>query len=296
MSSAPFDNLLNFRDVAESVNKHAGREIMTPGLLYRSARPDDASPADRQRLVNEYGIKTIIDLRTDSERLAQAEKHGSRNTARDTAHPLDIPGIAYRCINFNGPAYSRALLKQLTWGQTARFLTLYAFNDRASAIAILGRSAIAPHGLLGLATSTLTYSGAAIRALFTLLYAPLPPTTPSPNPTYPILIHCTQGKDRTGLSILLLLLLLHAPLSAIAADYAASEAELLPELNERLAQIRAMGLPDAFAHCEDGWTESLSQWLDERYGGVEAYLGSVGVRRAECEWLRDALGVRGGGN
>ncbi|KAL2354278.1 protein-tyrosine phosphatase-like protein [Cryomyces antarcticus] len=154
-------------------------------------------------------------------------------------------------------------------------------------------SAIAPHGLLGLATSTLTHSGAAIRALFTLLSAPLPSTTPSPNPTYPILIHCTQGKDRTGLSILLLLLLLHAPLSAIAADYAASEAELLPELDERLAQIRAMGLPDVFAHCEDGWAESLSQWLEERYGGVEAYLGSVDVGREECGRVRNVLGVRG---
>ncbi|KAK5012536.1 hypothetical protein LTR60_004330 [Cryomyces antarcticus] len=255
MSSAPFDNLLNFRDVGESVNKHAGR---------------------------------------DSERLAQAEKYGSRNMAYDTANSLEIPAITYRRINFNGPAYSRALLKQLTWGQTARFLTLYAFNDRASAIPILGRSAIAPHGLLGLATSTLTHSGAAIRALFTLLSAPLPSTTPSPNPTYPILIHCTQDKDRTGLSILLLLLLLHAPLSAIAADYAASEAELLPELDERLAQIRAMGLPDVFAHCEDGWAESLSQWLEERYGGVEAYLGSVDVGREECGRVRNVLGVRGG--
>lgn len=36
------------------------------GLLYRSARPDEASFQDRQRLLRDYGVKSIIDLRTKS--------------------------------------------------------------------------------------------------------------------------------------------------------------------------------------------------------------------------------------
>ncbi len=33
-------------------------------LLTAYAQPDNASPEDRRRLVDEYGIRTIIDLRT----------------------------------------------------------------------------------------------------------------------------------------------------------------------------------------------------------------------------------------
>lgn len=32
--------------------------------LYRSARPDEATLGDRQELVDEHGVKSIIDLRT----------------------------------------------------------------------------------------------------------------------------------------------------------------------------------------------------------------------------------------
>jgi protein-tyrosine phosphatase len=86
------------------------------GLLFRSARPDEASTEDRRRLKDDYHIHTIIDLRTKSEHIVQAQKRSvsipsaepvapSNNQA---AEPVKIPGLNYAEINFNGSSYSFA--------------------------------------------------------------------------------------------------------------------------------------------------------------------------------------------
>jgi len=41
-----------------------GARLVREGLFFRSARPDDATLADRLRLKEQYGIKAILDLRT----------------------------------------------------------------------------------------------------------------------------------------------------------------------------------------------------------------------------------------
>jgi protein-tyrosine phosphatase len=60
----PLKTILNFRDVGEYVNRATGTSRLRTGLLYRSARLDEASVGDRKRLIEEYGVKSVIDLRT----------------------------------------------------------------------------------------------------------------------------------------------------------------------------------------------------------------------------------------
>ncbi|KAI9005356.1 hypothetical protein BC832DRAFT_485345 [Gaertneriomyces semiglobifer] len=64
------ENVANFRDVGENYNDDCkrGSPILRTKNLYRSARLDSASTTDVRTLVEEYGVKTVIDLRSDLER------------------------------------------------------------------------------------------------------------------------------------------------------------------------------------------------------------------------------------
>lgn len=260
---------------------------MKPGLFFRSARPDEASPSDRERLKHTYHIKTIIDLRTTTEHVEQAQKRGRAipsapaATPPDPAEPLKIPGIEYKDINFNGSAYSKSLIKKLTWSQTAKLAGLYVTGYRTQAISILGRNVMTSRGLTGLAEDSLQHCTAEVKQVFTVL---------ADQAAYPVLVHCTQGKDRTGLTALLVLMLLHVPQEAIEKDYIMSESELRPERDEKVKELRSIGLPDDFADCPADWVKSVSTWLEERYGGVNSYLESCGVGEVMQQNVRQILG------
>lgn len=79
------------------------------------------------------------------------------------------------------------------------------------------------------------------------------------------------------------------PLSAISSDYHMSEDELLPELEERLAEMQVMGLPEEFAKCPVGFTEDVVRLLEEGYGGIRGYLKAVGVDDGVVEMVRGLL-------
>lgn len=138
-----------------------------------------------------------------------------------------------------------------------------------------------PRGLIGLGEDTLDYSVAEMKAVFEILAA---------GDAYPVLVHCTQGKDRTGLVVLLLLLLtrgVHDEL--ITGDYVKSQAELVPELEERMKEIRVLGLDEEYARCPPGFTGAIKAHLDAKYGGVEGYLGSLGIDPEKQETIRRRL-------
>jgi len=158
-----------------------------------------------------------------------------------------------------------------------------ALGYRMEAISILGLNVMAPRGLLGLGQDSLTACGPEI---VQCLRAFLPSTSTSP---CPILIHCTQGKDRTGLIVLLVLLLLDIPVEAIEADYRRSEKELEPEMEERMKEIRSIGLGEEFARCPEGWCGSMKEFLEEKWGGVGKYCEEIGFGEDEQQELRQAL-------
>lgn len=103
------------------------------------------------------------------------------------------------------------------------------------------------------------------------------------------MVHCTQGKDRTGLIITIILLLLDVPVKAVTYDYRMSETELLPEKESRMEEIRSIGLDEHFATCPEDWVEKMKTHLDEKYGGVRKYCRSIGFTEEEEEQLMDIL-------
>ena len=75
------ENITNFRDVASTTTNASNQPTLKPTLFYRSALPSTASPSARANLSTTYKIKTILDLRTDTE-LGEQEKE-----KKQQAHP-----------------------------------------------------------------------------------------------------------------------------------------------------------------------------------------------------------------
>lgn len=169
------------------------------------------------------------------------------------------------------------------------------FGYRMEAISILGREVMNPRGLIGLGYDIIDYCGAELATVCPLLPFPTPLLTSqalrefSSSPRYPILVHCTQGKDRTGLIICLLLLLLDVPVDAVTYDYTLSEAGLLPEKEERMVEIREIGLTEEFASAPREWIMRMHEYLGEKYGGTRAYLEAIGVDEGMQERIIEAL-------
>ncbi|PGH07646.1 hypothetical protein GX51_01655 [Blastomyces parvus] len=317
----PFDNILNLRD------------------------PDNASESDRHRFAEDLRLASIIDLRSTTEhniaanrQLATQLSNGNgesppdsqpQSTANDE-HLVQLPRVRRIMISLTGWNFEKLLLWRLSWFNMLKAITLLASGYRNAATKLVVEQALVPRGLNGLAHDTLTASQEEIKELFGYLGNPA---------VYPTLIHCTQGKDRTGLVIILLLLLAGSPgrdegapketkeaeeeeergdntnaggvledgdtdsrgapvglletcripLSAMTSDYRMSEDELIPELEERLAEMQVMGLPAEYAKCPAEFTEEVVRFLEERYGGIRGYLRAAGVEDGVVETVRGLL-------
>lgn len=71
----------------------------------------------------------------------------------------------------------------------SKFLILYIFKYRNEAIHVVAENVLVPRGLLGIGRDKLDHSGAEIAEALRLYTS---------KATTPVLVHCTQGKDRTG--------------------------------------------------------------------------------------------------
>ena len=137
-----------------------------------------------------------------------------------------------------------------------------------------------PRGLIGLGTDTIDYCGPEIKQVFDVF---------SDESAYPLLVHCTQGKDRTGITVLLVLLVCGVDLSAITVDYVKSESALEPEKEERMKEIASIGLDETFAQCPPDFCSRICEHLNTKYGGVGNYLLHIGVDQAQQEAVRRLL-------
>lgn len=113
----------------------------------------------------------------------------------------------------------------------------------------------------------------------------------------PVLVHCTVGKDRTGMVVALSLLAAGAPAAHVVADYARTEQALGREwLDARLVELRSLHPGRRLLNLEALATtsppavlESVIDRLETHYGGAAGYLQSHGLTAAELDRLRALL-------
>jgi protein-tyrosine phosphatase len=110
----------------------------------------------------------------------------------------------------------------------------------------------------------------------------------------PGLVHCTAGKDRTGVIAALLLAFVGVPHETIIADYALTSAYLGEGFME---DIKKRALQRGFTWeqyapmvtCPPENMAQTLQHLDETYGGASPYLRRIGLSHAQLAHLSDML-------
>jgi protein-tyrosine phosphatase len=118
---------------------------------------------------------------------------------------------------------------------------------------------------------------------------------------YPILVHCTAGKDRAGVTAALLLLLLDVPETTIVEDYMLTSE--LVDIQKKMDDME--GYLELFASivpagvtvvdwmpmlgCVQHSMENLLDYIDMEYNGVEGFLESIGITSSQQQAIRDVL-------
>ena len=103
----------------------------------------------------------------------------------------------------------------------------------------------------------------------------------------PLLFHCVAGKDRTGVIAALLLALAGVVPRAIAADYAASTANLRDAYLHRYRDSSRAAIIEV-VRCPEAAVYNMLDYLD-RAGGPRAYLGRIGLDESGISRLRARL-------
>jgi protein-tyrosine phosphatase len=110
------------------------------------------------------------------------------------------------------------------------------------------------------------------------------------------MVHCTAGKDRTGVIVALILGLLGVPEKTIIEDYALSATYLgAPFIAEAQQRAMARGVPwEQYAPLIGSAPEYMQatlQHLHARYGGITAYIRGIGLSETQIAILQTALVV-----
>jgi protein-tyrosine phosphatase len=113
----------------------------------------------------------------------------------------------------------------------------------------------------------------------------------------PALVHCSAGKDRTGIVVGLVLSAVGVPDEVVAEDYALSAACLGPRTPQIISQVRAsVGLADGgpadhgdLLDSPAGLFRQVLDWTRTAGGSAAGYLQAHGVTAEELAALRENL-------
>jgi protein-tyrosine phosphatase len=112
----------------------------------------------------------------------------------------------------------------------------------------------------------------------------------------PVLVHCTAGKDRTGLVVALALASVGVRQSAIVADYTESALNLDgPWLEQAVSDLVSRGMPisnrlyQVIGGSPARTMERILDWLPAAYGSIPEYLIEHGMPPAGIGMLHSRL-------
>lgn len=259
------DGLHNFRDMGGI--PLVGGGTTRHGVLFRSDALAALTPGGVEALAR-TPIGVVVDFRTPEERQMAPDRLPAARPVQLVEMPLlegamgQLAGEALRALGSTDGTDASALTAAMEHLPTLGDLYLAMLQHGAGAFAAAARLVAA--GRDGEPTA--------------------------------VLLHCTAGKDRTGVAIALILLAVGAERSAVVADYASSAENLAGDwAGGMYAMLTQFGIPltpalrTLVAGSPASELERALDWVEAEYGGAAAYLKSGGLTDAELAALRARL-------
>jgi len=202
-----FEGVRNFRDLG-GYRTRDGRRVREK-MLFRSACFAGASELDLQQL-HDLGIKSLWDLRVDHERNKEANKFPRGATVQ-----------VNRCILEAGMSKGE-LFRHIVGVMNVTFFNRHLLRE----------------GMYAHYCELIRVGAPQMRTFFESL---------AQASSCPAVIHCTAGKDRTGIMSALILALLGVPDDVIAYDYSLSNcySEQLMQTLSKSRSLASIGIPDS---------------------------------------------------
>jgi protein tyrosine/serine phosphatase len=239
----------NFRDSGGYATVDG--QQMRMGRLYRSGTLDDAREVDL-RTLQTIGLKTIVDLR------------GPQEKKKELPH---INGVLRIDLPIELENRTREKIQPLMTKRGAE-------NEVVDILKQMYRD---------LADEAWPQVGQLFKILLN-------------TEAYPVLIHCRAGKDRTGFMCALVQQAVGVERDAVLQDYLKTNEHFVP-LTKRmvramkifsLGRVQAETIRAAFSAREEYLQAALDQ-IDQRHGGLTAYLAKCGMTEREIETLQELL-------
>ncbi|KAF2431530.1 hypothetical protein EJ08DRAFT_648796 [Tothia fuscella] len=256
--------------------------VVRKGVLYRSADPTFCLEEEIRFLREELGITMIYDLRS------QPEFEKQDNAVQEWDDRIE--------------GYNRSNANKIYREWTPVFKTQ---DYSPESIAIRFRDYGAADGAQGFVraySEILKHGGPS--------YSKILKHLASQDPTQPtgVLLHCSAGKDRTGVLVALILSILGVPVDEICQEYQLTETGLAERRKFFIERILSTGAFDgaegleAATRMTGARAESMKatlEMIDEVYGSPEGYVRKIcGLNDDDINRLRRSLvvGANGAGN
>lgn len=248
----PLSGAPNFRDLGGLASED-GRQVR-PGLLFRSEGFAELTDADLEQVTG-LGIRTVCDLRSDTERMRFASRWPQHTPVQ----------LLHLNISADVRAGQRSMLQTLLDRPTAQGAT--------DAMVMSYRQF--PHAFAD-----------KLGGLFDCLLA---------EQGVPMVFHCSAGKDRTGFIAAILLHSLGVSWETIMGDYLRtadywhgprSETTMREVLRALFGDTPHDDVMAPLIAVDERYLTAAREEMHQAYGGIDEYLQAAGITPRQRETLR----------
>jgi protein-tyrosine phosphatase len=274
--------LFNFRDLSEATHKVARHGAkLVPHKIFRSAclSRGDVDHVDIAKtllfLTDQVRVKVIIDFRNKDERMSDP-----LDAVVDAIYPRVKLGAyvdpssrrRYNISLMNKSFKIMGLFLPSKWGTKMNMVKAVVYGSEKTPTEIFAEEAMNPMGLLGLNKLMLVYGKEEIAHVLRLC---------ANANNYPIMYHCSSGKDRTGLITALILMCCGVDAQDIIHNYAESQIFLSPVMDRIKAENQAKGLNAGFDGTPPEVMDQTIAYIYEKWGSVTGYFAYIGFGSRE---------------